>query len=236
VPDRTLAEVMADAARQLQEHHTVEELLADAVVVASGEIDACDAAAISIVGPGSRLETPAASNPEARHSEELQNQLGEGPCLDAIRHAHSVSSPDLRGDERWPEWGRRMTEDVGFRSMVAFQLFTHADNLGALTLYSRQPDAFDPADVALGVALAAHLAVALAAARHIDQLDTAVVNRTNIGIAIGIVMERYSVDRDQAFAVLTRLSSTTNRKLRDVAADLVEGASISSVSPESDGG
>ncbi len=45
--------------------------------------------------------------------------------------------------------------------------------------------------------------------------------RTVIGQAQGILMERFAVDADQAFAYLRRVSQDTNRKLVDLAQDLV---------------
>jgi GAF domain-containing protein len=227
VPTKTLAQLMADSARQLRELRPEEFLLDEAVLAAARDIDACNAAGITIVRKKKHLETPAASSHEARVSDELQYEAGEGPCLDAIWQHKTVHSSDLRADGRWPTWGRRMTEEVGFRSMAAFRLFTDSENLGSLNLYSRDLDAFSPEDIDHGEALGAHLAVAMAAARIIDNLDQAVLTRGSIGIAIGIVMERYSVDQARAFAVLTRLSSHSNRKLRDIAVEVAEGKPLS---------
>lgn len=227
---KTLAELMADSARQLREHEPEEFLLDEAVAAAARDVDACHAAAISIVRKRRRVETPAASSHEARVSDELQYESGEGPCLDAIWQHRTVVSPDLRTDARWPTWGPRMAEEVGFRSMAAFRLFTDSQNLGALNLYSHELDAFTRDDIDHAEAFAAHLAVAVAAARIIDGLDQAILTRGSIGIAIGIVMERYSVDQARAFAVLTRLSSHSNRKLRDIAAEVAEGKPLTDAS------
>jgi hypothetical protein len=84
-------------------------------------------------------------------------------------------------------------------------------------------DAFSSADVDYAEAFAALLAVAPAAARIIDGLDQAVVSHGSIAVAVGIVRERHSVDQARAWAILTRLSSHSNRKPRDIAAEVVEG-------------
>lgn len=66
------------------------------------------------------------------------------------------------------------------------------------------------------------------AARSLDdsgevaQLKEALRTREEIGKAQGILMERYDLDGDAAFSTLVRLSQHTNRKLRDVSAELVE--------------
>ena len=72
---------------------------------------------------------------------------------------------------------------------------------------------------------ATHAAIALGHARDYDNLQTALATRKIIGQAIGILMERYDLDEDRAFAFLRRASSHSNVKLRDVAQELVRGRS-----------
>ena len=64
------------------------------------------------------------------------------------------------------------------------------------------------------------------ALRHIENLETAIERRAVIGQATGILMERYDLDSDAAFAVLRRLSSEQNRKLYDVAEELVANRKV----------
>ena len=45
-------------------------------------------------------------------------------------------------------------------------------------------------------------------------------------MAQGIAMERYGIDQHQSFELLRRLSSTTNVKLRDIAAQIVATRAI----------
>lgn len=66
----------------------------------------------------------------------------------------------------------------------------------------------------------------LIAARSVDKheiehLRVAIESARVIGAAVGIVMERYSIDRDKAFLYLVRLSQDSNRRLRDLAAEVV---------------
>jgi hypothetical protein len=61
-----------------------------------------------------------------------------------------------------------------------------------------------------------------AARAEIAQLKVAVDHRTIIGRAVGILMERHHIDSDTAFTTLVRASSTTNRRLYDLAKELVE--------------
>ena len=134
--------------------------------------------------------------------------MREGPCFDALEMHERVHSRDLATDTRWPRWGPHVAHEIGVVSVVSYRLFTTADSLGALNLYSRTSEAFDLDDIYNGEALAAHVAVALASSRQAEQLGVAITTRTVIGQAEGILMERFDISADQAFAVLRRVSST----------------------------
>jgi AmiR/NasT family two-component response regulator len=56
---------------------------------------------------------------------------------------------------------------------------------------------------------------------RIGHLVLALEHRTVIGQATGIVMERYQLTSDVAFATLLRISSENNRKVHDLAEELV---------------
>jgi GAF domain-containing protein len=229
--DGTLAEQLADAARELRGEDDPRETMAMGVKLAVAQVDGADDASVSLVDARGRIETPALSSERVRRVDELQLELDEGPCLEAIRQHETVHSPDLAADDRWPGWGRRVVDETGVRSMLCFQLYTHEDNVGALNLYSSSVDGFDQDDRHHGLALAAHLAVAVAAAQEIEQLRTAVDTRTVIGEALGILMERFDLSSERAFAVLTRVASQQNRKVRAVATELVETRVLAGLPP-----
>lgn len=216
-----LAERMADAARALQDQADPQRTLETAVAVALENVRGCDGVGISLVRRRRRIETPAHSHAYVALCDALQNELAEGPCLDAIFEEQVVHSADLCEDDRWPQWGPRVAAEADVRSMMCLRLYTHSDTVGAINLYARHPRAFDVQDRDDGQAVAAHVAVAVVAAQKVEQLVTGLDARTIIGQAIGIVMERYDLDGDRAFEVLARLSSHANRKLRDVAEEVV---------------
>ncbi len=107
------------------------------------------------------------------------------------------------------------------RSTSCFQLYVEGDNLGALNLYSSQPDAFDDESEHVGLLFASHAAIAYAAAQEQSGLQQAVATRQLIGQAQGILMERHKITGDQAFALLVRHSQQDNIKLRELAERLV---------------
>jgi GAF domain-containing protein len=132
-----------------------------------------------------------------------------------------VRSDDLLRDERWPQWGHTIADELGVRSSLSYRLFITDDTIGSMDLYSRSVRAFDDDDWHQGQALAAHVAVAVATAQDTDHLKRAVVNRTVIGQAEGILMERFDLSADRAFEVLRRVSQDRNQKLALVAEELV---------------
>lgn len=73
----------------------------------------------------------------------------------------------------------------------------------------------------MGLVFASHAAIALAGAQQEQRLRTALDSRELIGQAQGILMERHKLTGAQAFTALTRVSSHTNRKLVEIAEELV---------------
>jgi GAF domain-containing protein len=216
-----LAEQLADAARDLGSEDVV-STLDKAVALAVELIEGCDAAGVSLVGRRNQVSSPAHTDDMVTRGDKLQEELQEGPCMDAVRQHEVVISQDLAREERWPTWGPRVVEELGVRSMMCIQLFTSEETVGALNLYSRRVRAFeDDDDRYEAQALAAHVAVALAAAQEIQHLSAALSHRTVIGRAEGILMERFDVPAERAFEVLKRVSSHSNTKLKLVAEELV---------------
>lgn len=220
VPE-SISERMSAAARELEDQHDPVATVKSAVDLLVQNVDACDSASISLVYGKRRVETPAASDDLAAIGDRLQAELREGPALDTLWEEESVYVPNLAADDRWPNWGPRLTDATGARSVLTFRLFTLKNVIGALSMYSAAPDAFSAEDKAEGLALAAHIAIAVLAAQRIDQYETALDSRTLIAQACGLVMERYDIDAVRAFALLTRISSTQNMKLRQVAVELI---------------
>lgn len=216
----SFAQQLAEAARSMQGGTSTQQTLDKVVLVATEIIRGCDLVGISVVHPGG-IDTPAGSDDALNRIDELQFELKEGPCFDALHNHETVQTGDLATDERWPRWGPLVAKEIGVVSIVSYRLFTTDDTLGALNLYSRRPDAFDTDDVYNGQALAAHVAVALAASQNAAHLELAIANRTVIGQAEGILMERFGLNAEQAFAVLRRVSQHRNVRLNVVAEELV---------------
>jgi GAF domain-containing protein len=211
---------LAAAAREMAEEHSTQDTLSRAVALATELIDGCDMAGVSVVHK-TRIDTPAATDETLRLIDEAQFEMKQGPCLDALTERETTTSNDLSSDERWPEWGPRMAKEANVQSCLCFRLFTSGDSLGALNLWSHRTYGFTSDDVDNGLALAAQVSIALAAALNEEHLRIGMDNRTVIGQAEGILIERFHIDADTAFRVLIRFSSSLNMRLSEVARDIV---------------
>ncbi|TFV55197.1 ANTAR domain-containing protein [Geodermatophilus sp. DF01-2] len=211
---------MGQVARALQEEHgDVEATLRTITATAVGTIPGAEECSITYVTGRERVEPRAATGDLPARMDELQNRVQEGPCLDAVWEEETVRIEDMRAERRWPRFAAEAVE-LGVMSSLSFRLFVDGDNLGALNVYAREPQAFGKESEEVGLVLAAHAAVALAGARHESDLRQAVSSRDVIGQAKGILMERHRLTADQAFQVLARVSQQTNRKLVDIAEEL----------------
>lgn len=220
------AKQLAVMARDLLAQETVQDTLDRIVAHAVELVDGCEAAGVLTLS-GKQLHTPAATSDVVRASDRMQSEVSEGPCFDAARKPQEIYRiADMTTTvERWPRYAPRARE-LGIGSMMGFLLYTDDDNLGALDLYSSRPNAFTERSEHVGWLLASHAAVAFSSARTHAQLEAAMGARHDIGTAIGMVMERYEVDREQAFAVLRKSSQDLNVKLRDVARTVTETGEI----------
>ena len=107
------------------------------------------------------------------------------------------------------------------QAQAGVRLFDAEKSQGALNLYSERDGAFEDLG-ALGELFSHQAAVAIDYAREIAQLKEAVTTRQLIGQAVGVVMHQYGLDDARAFAFLTRMSMTSNTKLRTVAERVVQ--------------
>ena len=215
-----VAELFAGVARSLAVPGTLQAKLEAIVGLAVDQLRACEFAGISLVERG-KITSPASSNDTPRIVDRIQAEVGEGPCIDAIRDHEVFQTGALPADRRWPKFAARAHRETGVRSILALRLFVEEDTMGALNLYSTGKDAFDDTDVALGSVFAAHAGVAMSAARREENLERKADTRDVIGRAKGILMARSLVDDEEAFDMLRRASQRLNIKLIDVAERVV---------------
>jgi hypothetical protein len=199
--------------------HTLSRVTAAAVEVLPG----VHYASVTVRHADGRLTTAAPTDDLLLGLDAAQYELQEGPCYDAATDETYATSPHLAADERYRRYAAVAVE-AGVRAQAGIRLFEtpRPEAQGALNLYSREVGSFSDMSV-VGRLFAHQSAVALDYAREVENLQEAVKTRQEIGRAVGVVMERYGLTEERAFAFLARVSQNRNVKLRDVAAEIVAG-------------
>jgi GAF domain-containing protein len=214
------AEAFGRLAAELQAADGV-ELTVETVVQYALQAVWCDFAAVVLITRGRRPQIMALTDPRLADLYRHQIDAGGGPMITALEERSALLIPDVETETRWsPEWNKQMLA-TGIRSAVHVPLLVAGRPEAVLALYSAEPDAFSDDDLDVARILAQHASAAIAAARDTASLTEAVDARRLIGAAMGMLMERYQLDETRAFEVLRRYSMDTNRKLRDVAQELI---------------
>lgn len=156
-------------------------------------------------------------------------RTGSGPGPAALVDP-VVEVPDLRRDARWPELAADAAS-LGVGSVLAVRLTSerqvHGRDRGphvAVVFHAPRPRAFGTVAVTAARLFARQAALLLLGVRRTAGLLRALEGRDVIGQAKGVLVARDGITPDEAFARLTEASQSTNVKLRDVAAWLVEQA------------
>jgi hypothetical protein len=194
------------------------------------------AAGILLGDPSGGLHVFASSSEQTRLLELLQVEADVGPCLEAYRTGQAVLVDDLGADAaRWPVFAERAAE-YGFRAVTALPLRLRAERVGALNLFLSQPGPLPGPDVSVAQALADVATIGILHQRVLtrselvnQQLQTALNTRLIIEQAKGVLAERGSVDMDRAFNLLRAHARSTNRRLADLARDVVDGADTTDI-------
>lgn len=197
-----------------------------AACAASLEPVGADGAGIFVVDHGKAV-TAAVAGPGMVEAELAQLDLEQGPCLTAITEREPVIVHDMTDEPRWPVWAEFMAAR-GWSSALAVRLTDSKDQtLGSLNLFSKQDDHFDAEDTEVAEIFGGVISAALVGARTQEQLRRAIEARHNVGVAQGILMQRYGLPTVEAgFEVLRRHSQDHNVKLATVATWVIEHRSL----------
>jgi hypothetical protein len=178
------------------------------------------------------FRTEATTDERATKADILQYDMGFGPCVDAVRDDSVYVSGDVAADERWPQWGARVHDELGVRSVLSqrLRLGSDAGVIAGLNIYSQTRDAFDERARATGLVLATHgglLMNAMLANDRVRNLQRALASNRQIGVAIGVLMHEHRLSQTQAFDVLRAASQDSNRKLAEIATEVVDTGTLS---------
>jgi GAF domain-containing protein len=220
------AEALQRLGRLSLREQSMDSLLQTVVDTAASVLPGDAEASVSLL-INHRPATPVYSDRLALDLDETQYGHGHGPCLHCARTGEMTEVADARTETRWRDYMERAVE-LGGLSSLSVPLPVSEGVAGALNIYAREPDAFDEAGREVATEFAPYAAVAVGnmysyqSARELaENLQLALQSRGVIDQAKGILMERHKLTADQAFHLLARTSMSTNRKVRDVADELV---------------
>ncbi|HEU5485995.1 MAG TPA: GAF and ANTAR domain-containing protein [Microlunatus sp.] len=209
----------------LHRHDDSAALLEAIVDAAVSIVPGAEGSSIRVLPGRHRPVSEAATSDLARRIEAIQDEVQQGPSLDAVHQQQPVRVDDVNADSRWPGFAARAAV-TGTASVLALRLSVEGGNLGAVSLYSPIPGAFTDESERVGRLVADHAAVACDAVRKQESLALALAHRDLIGQAKGMIMERYQITGEQAFHMLSRVSQNTNRKLHEISRELVESGTL----------
>jgi hypothetical protein len=221
-PRRDLARLLGDLAIEMQTQLDTESVLRTIAVGATAIVPGVRWAGISLL-QGRKVEARVPSDPIVMKLDDLQSELGEGPCITTIREQQTVHVEDMAQPNDWPQFAEAALA-LGVHCSLTFRLFVREGTIGALNLYGGEAGVLAGDSLLYGEILAQHASVAMAGSQAADQFKRALASRDIIGQAKGVIMQEFRIGDAQAFALLTRLSQESNMKLMDIAAELVRDA------------
>jgi GAF domain-containing protein len=171
----------------------------------------------------------AASDPASERIEELQFLLGEGPCIDAFATRRPVLVPNLADGpmNRWPVYAPAVYGD-GVRAVFAFPLQVGAALLGVLDVFRARPGSLSGEELRLALTFADVAVTTLLDSQQnvepgatTDGLDEAILSRSEVYQAQGMVMVQLGVTLGEALARMRAYAFAEGRHLDQVARDVV---------------
>jgi GAF domain-containing protein len=224
-----MSDAIAELAHLLVDDVDLAGMLQRVADLAARTIPDCDSAGVTLVEYG-RPSTAAATDVRTLVVDEAQYAAGDGPCLTAYRTREVQRFAAGQASHRYPAFSSAAAR-AGIRSFLAAPLMVRGEGIGSLNLYSTEDHGFSRVDEAVVLLFATQGSVAVANARLYHrandvsrQLEEAMANRSVIEQAKGAVMATMAVDADGAFDALRRVSQHENRKLRELAVEVVDAA------------
>lgn len=202
------------------------------VVTSAVELFGLTGAGLMIIDGDEVLRNVAATDAGGELLESVQEDIGEGPCVDSLYLDTVVTTTDASNDPRWPVLGDRLRQqEHRIGGVLGVPVRLAGGSVAALNVYRDRPHEWDDSDVdalsAFGRVLETVLATAVLANRQdelVQQLQTALDHRVEIERAVGLLMGRHDLDAVGAFNRLRRQARSERRRVVEVARDLLAGS------------
>lgn len=232
-PPPVIMRLVRSLAGLLLIEHSLQAVLQRVATLAT-ELPGVEEAAAVVVGGRTPTHTTAFTGLMAYELDETAHRPGFGPCLHAATTGQTVSIPDVGHETRWPAW-TVLAVGKGALSALAVPLqltapASRAPLTAAMARYGTAPHTMGEDTSSVTQSFAAHAGTTLSnmialelAQRSAAGLQTAMQSRAIIEQAKGMLMERHTVTADQAFTQLATMSQNSNRKVSDLAREMVGG-------------
>lgn len=176
--------------------------------------------------------TVASSSEEGRRLDETQYAADDGPCLTAVRNQGAVLIEDMANEQRWGTYAQTAVR-AGVKSMLAVPIPAGVSSRAALNCYAGEAHAFDDETAGLikehAASLSRILRLALrvhAPAAYPEQLREALKSRAVVDAAVSLIMLQHHGGRDGALELLQMAAKSSNRRIQEIATDIVGGGSF----------
>lgn len=189
-------------------------------------VEGCTRASL-LVRARDRFVTAASTDDIARRIDQIELEVGEGPCVDAIvaeAYQHDADLTD--GTSPWPRFCERIVAETPVRSAIGYRLLLDGDKIGALNLFADVPGGLTERSADTGAVIASFASVALMAIRAREEAATlrqGLSSNREIGKAVGLLMAAHHISGQEAFELLRNTSQELNMKLAQVASQVIEG-------------
>jgi GAF domain-containing protein len=222
----------------LLSEENVHSVLQRVVDLACAAVPGCSHCGVSLLAD-ERVTTAAATDGTTLQLDGAQYMTGQGPCLEAARTGEIVRVDDMAQDGRFPQFATEATR-LGINSTLSLPLLVKGVSIGALNIYGESMKAFDDVSEQLALRFARQASATLANVEIHDrtvtlvtQLNEALGSRSVIDQARGILIARTGCTADEAIDTLKQRSQRENRKLRDIAIEIVADATTQSPDTQS---
>lgn len=228
VDQRRVSEVLRRFAGTLVQEYDLDEVLGQLGSDVAEILGAAGAGAM-VADDGGDLHFVATSDERLDRLEQLQIDLGEGPCLLAYQTGQPVVAADLRVDGRFPRFGPLALE-VGMRAVHSFPMALDGTTVGALNLYTEEVSDLGPEEQRAGQSFADVATIYLLHARDRAEhekltagLQKALDSRVVVEQAKGYLARHLDVSVEEAFELLRGYARPRSIKVAIVARGIMAG-------------
>lgn len=111
--EERLARIARDLVNEPDLEHTLQRVADAAAASLNGRVWA----SVSLVQARREVETPASTDDRATRADQLQYEMQDGPCLDAIREQETFQVDDMTTDQRYSRWTTAVAGETGIRAV-----------------------------------------------------------------------------------------------------------------------